>query len=51
MLLEKLYGLLATLISSSYTTRGIDIFLYVFMEKVRTMLFQVKLENIASTPL
>jgi hypothetical protein len=51
MLLAELCGLLATLIGSSCTTRGTDIFLYVFVEKARPVLFQVKLEKIASTPL
>jgi hypothetical protein len=51
MLLEELYGLLATLVDSSCMTRGIDIFLYVFVEEARSVLFQVKLEKIASTPL
>jgi hypothetical protein len=32
-------------------TRGTYIFLYVFVEKARLVLFQVKLEKIASTPL
>jgi hypothetical protein len=34
-----------------HLTRGTDIFLYVFVEKARPVLFQVKLEKIVSTPL
>jgi hypothetical protein len=51
MLLGELYGLSATLIGSSYMKRGTNIFLYVFVEKARPVLFHVKLEKIASTPL
>jgi hypothetical protein len=51
MLLGELCGLSATIIDSSCMTQGTNIFLYVFMEKARPVLFQVKLEKIASTPM
>jgi hypothetical protein len=51
MLLGELCGLLVTLTSNSCMTQGTNIFLYIFVEKARPVLFQVKLENIASTPL
>jgi hypothetical protein len=51
ILLGKLYGLSATPIGSSCMTQGTDIFLEVFVEKARPVLFQVKVEKIASTPL
>jgi hypothetical protein len=51
MLLEELCGLSATPIDSNCTTWSTSIFLYVLIEKARLMLFQVKLEKIASTPL
>jgi hypothetical protein len=51
MPLGELCGLLATLTGSSYMTRITGIFLYVFVEKARTTLFQVRLEKITSTPL
>jgi hypothetical protein len=38
-------------IGSSCTTRRTDIFPYVLVEKARQVLFQMKLEKIASTPL
>jgi hypothetical protein len=49
MLLGKLCGLLATLYRQQL--HDTYIFLYVFVEKARPVLFQVKLEKIASTPL
>jgi hypothetical protein len=51
MLIGELCDLSTTLTGSSCMTRGTDIFLYVFVEKSRPVLFQVKLEKIASTPL
>jgi hypothetical protein len=51
MLLEELCGPLATPISNSCTTWSTGIFLYVLMEKAILVLFQVKFEKIASTPL
>jgi hypothetical protein len=39
MLLGELYGLSATLIGNNFTTQGTYIFLYVFVEKARPVLF------------
>jgi hypothetical protein len=50
MLLGELYGPSATPTGSSFTTRSTGIFLCVFVEKARLVLFQVELEKIASTP-
>jgi hypothetical protein len=51
MLLGELCGLLATLTDNNCMTRSRCIFLYVFVEKARPALFQVRLEKISSTPL
>jgi hypothetical protein len=51
MLLGELCGLSVTLTGSSCMTRSTAIFLYVFVEKARPVLFEVRLEKIASTPL